>query len=377
MSLTSEFKKRIEELENAIYQSEFDISKYMLPDKEIIKNIIRSKNPLMSKEDIETMVYGYDYKSAIEVASSLINNNQVIPDEISKAVFKGEYDPYPLPLASQYYKEAQNLKNEVKSAASMVMAHKTEMINDLSSSMTMLTTSIPGIAMMVSAPPWNVPGALSLASLVLDSMNDLTSKSIKIINHLQPLKKLDLVLSEKFLQIVIKLLNPVIMVLLAILKPIETIKKFINKLIEKIKSLLNTTNCRKRIRRIKRQLRRKNVELAAKKAAQIAARFPKLNSSLVSSLQEDIDDLQDEIEDLKQQLADVSANCGKKIQLEQDIENLNQLVQDINAQSEVWIETLQYETVYDVQLPDGTLLSGLSEDELELLKKEYTIILNS
>ena len=461
--VSSLFNKRIEELESKIYKSEFDISKQFLPDEEIVKNIIKLKNPSMSKKDIELMVHGPNYKPPIDTTTlSKIKENVVknrytfdIRDidntwickilyegtEIGQKTFpndytyKGldgvdavklsledesresgftfndkkypkttlvetekpisiptpkieekdvvglsasnlrDYSPYPLPKGSQFYQEANKMKEETKKAVALFMLNKKELINQLVSSLTLLNSSIPGIALMVSAPPWNIPGALSMAALVLDSLNDLISKSVKTIENLSPLKNLSMLLSGDKLSSIIRILNPVISVLIAILDPIETIKKFIFKIIEKIKSLFNSNNCRKQIRRMKRQIAKKNIELTKLRAEQIAARVAR-NISKVNSIQEDIDDLVDEITDLKQQLGEMQKRCGKKVSLEQDMDDLNSLVDQVNAESDKWIETLTYETVYDVILPDGSTLIGLTEEELNNLKQDYTVINN-
>jgi hypothetical protein len=462
--VSSLFNKRITELENKIYKTEFDISKYYLSDKEIVKNIIKLKNPSMSKSDIELMVHGPNYKPPIDInypskkKETIVKNRYtynirnadnswaakiflegVEIGEMSYDVnyeYKGlkgyeavqksleddaiqngftfnnksypktttvekeinipiqlpkveeneilglsasnlfEYSPFPLPQDSQYYQEANRYKEEVKKSATLFMLSKKELANQLVSSLTLLNSSIPGIALMVSAPPWNVPAALSMAALVLDSLNDLIAKSVKTIENLSPLKNLSLLLSGDKLSIVMKILNPVISVLIAILDPIETIKKFILKLIDKIKSLFNSNNCRKQIRRMKRQITKKNIELTKKKAERVAAKIAR-NTSKFNEIEEDIEDLLDEISELRQQLGELQKRCGKKISLEQDMDDLNTLVDQVNAESDKWIESLNFETVYDVLLPDGTTLNGLTEEQLNNLKQEYTVIFNN
>lgn len=504
--IVSSFNKRIEELERKIYDKEFDISKYFLPDEEIVKNIIKFKNPSMSKSDIDLMVHGPNYNPPIDSLSSVSNITENVTKNnynfqisnngdgwIAKIFYEGReigkkqyiqnytsnieniqysgaeavqkeleseannfgfnfdgksypkrvvvevqkayldynskkiesdvipsnlsgYSPYPLGKNSQYYQEALRYKEEVKKSVALFMLSKKELINQLASSLTLLSSSIPGIGIMVSAPPWNIPAALSLASLVLDSLNDLISKSVKVIENLSPLKNLFLLLSNEKLMSILRILNPVVSVLMAILDPIEKIKKFILKLIEKIKSLFNSNKCRKQIRRIKKQITKKeseleikNNELVKKKKELDALKKqlsmmisrssftlnpPSVNSTIrvsinylqntislsatsLSSLEDDVEEISDDLNDLKEQLAEIEKRCGKRVSIEQDMQELNSMVDQVNTESDKWIDSLNFETVYDVLLPDGSTLIGLTEEQLNSLKQEYTIIFNN
>lgn len=448
--LVKEFNNRIEGLESAILKKEFDISGYLLPDKEVVKNIIRLKNPEMSKQDIELMVHGYNYVPPVDIPtqtisktitksnysfnvknllikweaeivyssnvigkrdyninysftsdgknyfgeeairkslekesndsgftfnnisypktekveiSSTINNTIISPpdskDKKSNIIANDDYDPYPLSEGHSFYKEAQTIKEDVKRSAALVMAHKKELLNNIISSSTLLASSIPGMALMISAPPWNVPGAMSLGATVLSVLNDLIAKSVKVINNIQPLKKMYLVMSEKKFDAIVRILNPIISVLIAILNPIEKIRNFISKLINRLKGLVSAKSCRKQLRQIRREIRRKTI------------------AKILERKKEEKKEIQEEIDDLKERLKSVMNDCGKKTNIEQDIDKLNSLVDEINSESDRWIETLRFETVYDVQLPNGDILIGLSEEELTNLKKDYTIIFNS
>jgi hypothetical protein len=376
MSVSEVFNKRIVELENKIYKNEFDISKFFLPQKEIVKNIIREKNPSMKKEDIILMVHGPNYVPPTEVKK---NNQELTPLTKSSdstgvtSSINSDDSPYPLTEGSEYYKEAQRYQDEIKQSATLFMLSKKELTNQLISSLTLLSSSIPGISMMITAPPWNIPAALSMASLVLDSLNDLISKAVKVITTTGPLKKLNLVLSEDSLRKVVRILNPVISIINALLDPIERIKNFILKLIEKIKSLFKSDQCRKQLRRIKRQISKKNIEIAKIKLEQVAAKAL-FNTSKADSLQQDIEDLEAEIVDLKTQASEIESRCGKQISLEQDLEQLNKISDEVTSESDTWIETLISEAVYDVVLPDGITLFGVTDEQLENLKKDYTIV---
>lgn len=53
MSQYSSLLSNIEKLENQVYSSGFDISKFFLSDQDSVKKLIKLKNPQMSKDDID------------------------------------------------------------------------------------------------------------------------------------------------------------------------------------------------------------------------------------------------------------------------------------------------------------------------------------
>jgi hypothetical protein len=61
--------------------------------------------------------------------------------------------------------------------------------------------------------------------------------------------------------------------------------------------------------------------------------------------------------------------------LEQDIQDLNQVLQEANTLSEEMMAAVEEMFVYDVTLPDGSQILGISEEELNSLRAQYNVIM--
>ena len=112
-------EKNVNNLQEKIYSVNFDISKSFASNKQVVKNIIKSKNPSMTKEDIEIMVEGNinSLKKAVPVNMITASNVASTADTITKTDPKDEVNRqlsefvkknklYPLNKDSIYYQEA-------------------------------------------------------------------------------------------------------------------------------------------------------------------------------------------------------------------------------------------------------------------------------
>lgn len=129
------------------------------------------------------------------------------------------------------------------------------------------------------------------------------------------------------------------------------------KIIEAIKKLFNSNNCKKQLKRINRDIRRKEKQIKSEKDAEEKA------------------DLEDELKDLKERKADVEKNCSKKPAFEQDVEDLNTILKNADELSQGLLSTVEESYIYDVTLPDGSRLLGLSEEDIQSLSNKYTVLI--
>jgi methyl-accepting chemotaxis protein len=267
----------------------------------------------------------------------------------------GGYSPYPLDKDSPIIEGAKKKKMEVREAIANFVSKQKEMLNDLIASLSIVVSSIPAMGILITTPPFNVPAALTLINLVFQSINKLVGSIVNLIAILEKVKGLSTYFGDKAYREVARVITPVVEFLTKLIDPIGALKKFIEKIIEQIKKLFNGDNCKKHRRRLNRDLRRKKRDLAKEMD------------------EEEKKDLQDEVDQLNERLKDLEKNC-KKTSVEQDTESINQLLKETNEMSTQIVDDITETLVYDVTLPNGEVLTGISEDALQDLKLRYTVL---
>lgn len=258
----SKLADNIKKLEDSIYGLNFDISKQFLPDDSILKNLLRAKNPGMSKEQVDSMVDGDSGRS-------------------------------PLTKDHPLYDEVKKLKKEIREAVMKVIKGQKDLAIEVVNAGTLLINSIPGIAIQVTAPPFNVPNAISTVNVVTSSLMGVIAKITDTVLYLGPLSSLNIVLPEAGFESIVAPINAAVTGLSTLLTPISKIQEFIQTLTEKIKSL--TKNTGKQVKSLTKDLDKKVQE---KKDAENKKESPE-RTELLNDLNEEIEDIKNQIENLK------------------------------------------------------------------------------
>ena len=268
----------------------------------------------------------------------------------------GGFSPYPIPEDGALRKLAKDKKKEMREAFAKFVSKQKQLVNDFVSTLTLLSSSIPAMAIMVTTPPFNIPSALTLISLVMQAITKIIGAIVDFIELLGKLQQLSSVLGDKAYRQVARVITPLVEVLSKLLEPIAKLRKFIEKIIEQVKKLFNSDSCKKHRRRLGRDIRRKERDIKNERDPEEKA------------------DLEDELKLLKDRLAELDKNC-KKTSIDQDTEDINKLLQETNDLGNKIADDLAETLVYDVVLPSGELLEGVSEQALEELKNRYTVII--
>lgn len=267
------------------------------------------------------------------------------------------YSPYPIKKDSAIWKKVDSEKKLIKIMVHKFMEHQKDVFNAMITSISQTSSAIPAIGIIISTPPFNLPAAISLGTLVLSAINELVSKIPPILDYLEHLKRLSMFVSKRAYQELVRILNPVVELLIRLMDPLAILKKFIAKLLEAIKKLFSSQSCNKQKKRIKRDIRRKKRDISKEKDEEEKA------------------DMKEELKDLEDRLADVEKKCsGNKAPIEQDIQDLNQVLQDANTLSEEMLGAVEEIFVYDVTLPDGAQIIGITQEELDSLRTKYNVI---
>lgn len=294
-----ELTKNIDTLQNSIYGSNFDISTFFASDKQVVKNILINKNPTMKKEDAETMVSG---KKGVAV--------------------------YPLPSNHGLYGEAGKAKKEVRDAALGLVKEQKALIQDLIMAGIKIGNAIPAITILVAPLSFNAPAAISLLLVIIDALKAIINRIMEILKHLEPLKKLSLVIDSSKLDTVMSILNIALAILLAIFEPISILKKIIDMLMGQ----LNKTTSEAKI----------VVEGVTQSATFSAPPAVKDGDFDESALAETLNTIKG---------------------VSPILNNLHQLTA---TSSEVY--------VYNVEFSDGRKMTNVSEEDIENIKEKYKVI---
>lgn len=324
MALIDEFISNLDKLEKDIYSSnDVDNLAPMLSDDEVCKNIVKDKNPNLSDSEVERVVENSD------------NNSQI-------------------------KKEARKEKREFRRNFKMFISSQKKITREISNSLVMINSAVPGILITASAPPWNVPAAISTAILVLTVLNNVLNSINELLGYLTTFRKAGLFFSSQNLNKVIIVLNSAVIILIRLLSPLKIIENFINTIINTLKNINSTNNKQKQRNRIVKRLDRKK-------------RILKRTKDL-----DDREELQDDIELLEDQLKNLDLDNGLNIdsqisQIESDLSKIEQDTQSALSSAQNFIN----ENTYTVKFPDGTIRTNVTQSELEDLKLRFKVDIRS
>ena len=386
-------EKNVNNLQEKIYSVNFDISKSFASNKQVVKNIIKSKNPSMTKEDIEIMVEGNinSLKKAVPVNMITATSNVAsTADTITKTDPKDEVNRqlsefvkknklYPLNKDSIYYQEAKKIKDDVRKSVMLLFKEQKELMQDLSKTSIQVASSISGAAILIAPLSFNVPGAISVVLLVIDGISKIISKMMNIIQHLGPLKYLVLLIPENNVDSIVKPINTMLTILISLFNATKLLKKLIDKLMKVLKKRIKSSNTASII---KGKCDVTKGELNDLLNQQKKIHLFKSSKAIRDAIQKKIDDKKEEVKAC-QERTDELENMSN---LEETVDGsfaeipLNELLSKIDPELSEQLENITdannefYSYVYDVHFPDGSMRSNLSDDELEAIKNKYNLI---
>lgn len=217
MATINDLTNSMDNLTNNVHKANIlDISKSFLPDNEIAINILRAKNKNMSRDEAQLMVGTYN------------------KSKFKKSDFEPQY-----PLKNSFLSdEVKKIKHDVRYSAMMIVKQSTDLGKEVVNVTTMMVSSVAGITIMVAAPPYNVPAAITLLTNVINSIFAIINKVAEMIKFFPDLEKLALVVSPGALSVIIKTLKTAIDSTNVLYNILSVAEKFINTLIELLMSLI-------------------------------------------------------------------------------------------------------------------------------------------
>ena len=391
MKQFDELQNNIEELQNKGYKTEFDIDKYMLSEDEVVKKILLTKNPYMTKEQANLIIDSIE--KSISKIDEEISKKEKLDDSIKKDKDKvsnkltkeerqkkredlkkkikkeiTETKEYYKDKLKEYYREAKEIKKEVKNAIYQIIKEVKALAKKVIMSAIQAVNSIAAITVVIAAPPWNIPLAISYALAVVDIFMNLISKITSMIPFLKPLDKLIFTMDDKNITKISGVLNKVIKTILGFWDVVMSYETIIKKLIESLLKLLSG-NKAKIFRKATRKLRKLGYFKQKNQNYDVDRNGYLVKANSEEDAEEVMDILDTFVVDYNRELV-----VDYKQKIDEDIlKNLNSNEEPI-IPLDIIEDISQY--AYDVKLPDGTILYNVSESYLEDLKNTYTVIIN-
>lgn len=377
----------------------FNINDFLLDNKGIVKKLIESENPSMTKEDIDLMTDGFksignnsnnnsdenlSFQNLSESEEELSNLSQLGDTPFKRNLINesvinevNSQKQYPLTEDSPYYKKARELKRTIKAKIMEFVRKVTELVREIALAVITIGTSIPGGVGLLAPFGFNVPGMITMILDIIMLLLSLKSKALDVLSIFPFFTSLNLLFSRSALNTISSILSNLYRVLKnSILSILLSIENFINKALSFIKNNMSKEKEGRRARSIAIKLRA--VEY-----------LPNNNFEYVR--EENVDEVEIILEEWKVVKTGKYTNFRKReatlgeverktnindLMKELDnLENVKTNVKDLTGISGEFEDNVNEEIiVFDVELPNGEKIIGLSEEELDGLRSTYDVI---
>ncbi|NBO22731.1 hypothetical protein EBU94_05255 [bacterium] len=314
-----------------------DISKNFLPDDEIAINIVKKKSPEMS-------------------------------DDQARQIVKGSSDPrslsaqtYPLKSSSGIYTEVKNVKNSVRQNVMLFVNSQVDIVQDLAKISFKVANSISGAAVLIAPLSFNVPAAISLVLVVVDGLSLLVKKATEILVYLGPMSDLILVLPKNLFDSLTGPINAFIKSMIQIIDKISSVKQLIDSLIGSLLQLIDPANLASMIQSLIDQITQKKSE---REILNITGADP----TTLKKKDDEISELQNRLNDILNQKNIPKPSTNGKF----PESSATDFLKDLNTAGEM-VENIT-EVIYDMTLPDGSVILDVDPDTIEKLKGKYNVV---
>ncbi len=389
--------KNIELAESGLSAPGFDLNKYFLPDEEIAKNILMEKNPKLNEGDADLMIYGVNSDS-IKKSESLSelgdlpsqgdtpNREQIIRESIDDSIENLENTGIPIPKSDPLYDEVRERKLNLREKTGEFVRKVLELLKEVGMASIGIVQSVPGAILMLSPFAFNVPGMITMIINMILTLLGIKSKADDVKCTFTHFRKLPSVCSRRDTETVSGILNGMFKTLNS---SVFSLTSKVDNFIETATSSLSSTNDKKAIRQITKKLRELNY-------------LPNNNFNDVD--EDDREEVEEILENWKvtnknsrrnavkrsQDLSEVFSSLEKASKVNNEIQDLLKPVDPLENETYTGVSNNNIElgdslggrvvgesVVYDVELPNGQIIKGVTADELEGLKITYNVIIQN
>ena len=396
MSQYTKLLSNIDELQNLGFGSEFDLQPYLLSEDEVVKKILLSKNPNMPPEHVDMIVDSEkksldklekDNEEGLKADDN--NTEDAKMTEEQKAQRKAENKKRrdeekerireEIKRIKQIYKDkvtelkaqAKALLKEIKMAFYNLVREVKTLVKKAITSIVQTTSSIAAIAVIAAAPPWNIPLAISYTMAIVDLILGLISQIKAILPFTVVFEKLNFVMDEGNLSKVCGIINVNIEIVLGLWKKLTPLDELIKLLLSKILELVGGGNKAKIFRKAEKRLKKLGYFNTDNSVYNIDSVDYRAND------EEDASEVKD-ILDVFVVVGKDNYDKGKNVidyVNKIDETSLSSLNKGVNIEVPEDIKEGPLYT-YDVELPNGSVLYNQDDENLEELKRSYTLVIS-
>ncbi len=420
----------IDKFQDSAFSTEFNMDSYLLSDDDAVKKLIATKNPKLTKEQINTIVDDEEtlIKRVEESSEEFPNEDDTELDDVvaennlspeqkeirridrearkkarrekierrkreaeekkrekieeikeSKRIYKDKL--------KEFYEEIKRIKTSIKNAVFNLFKSAKEIAKDLVLAIIKTSTSIPGITMMIVAPPWNIPHAITATAMIVQLYLRLIKDIKNVAPLLGPIKYLAAITDKKNLSILSTIINIPMKIILGLWAPIGALDKIIRTLLGAVKNSMNN-NREKIFRKATKKLRKlgglRRFGIALKVGDQtlrgvIGDPYSTESGVVFSYDEDDVDEVADLLKTFKingppnrtstRVVAYQTVFDGSLDSIEGELDGL-----EFEIPKTEDIEKDDFESyIYDAKLPDGSIIKNISDDGIDYLKEKYTI----
>ena len=205
--LNKELTKSMNDLEDTQVKGKgFDMKAHFMSDRQIAKKMISIKDPKMSDEDLNLIVFGQDVKKLQGPSyEAYKTDNEVKYPEI---VSKDPNSPFkPLPDNDPIFDEVDKTKREMRSNGFLLGEKLKDITGELVKITTLIINSIPAMVQLVAPPSFNVSGAISILMLTLGGTKNIQIRLKEVLPLLVVFKKVSHVVKPESSDTVYGFLN--------------------------------------------------------------------------------------------------------------------------------------------------------------------------
>lgn len=313
----------------------------------------------------------------------------------------------------EFEERVEQIKLEIKAAFFILKSKLQELTSKLINSLIAAAVAIPAMVIKITLPFFNFPDAIQGILVLVQLLLDLIAVVKDVVPFLKPIRYLPLVTSKENLAILGITLNPIIEGIFAILAPIQAFENIIFTLIDALLDFLSKTkesNFRKATKKLKKLGHLKKIDLPLPEdAINLITKIFWGTDNIGKRYENESDPPNEEGERLKLQdgtpvtvysfspddvpevvsMLDIFVVRNNRVvayrqkikfrdkdtEPEEIIRNLKSELESAALPIEVKdVSVSEFEQfVYDIKLPDGTVILGISEEAVEFYKTKYTL----
>jgi hypothetical protein len=195
--LNKDMIKNMSELEDSQIKGKgFDMKAHFMSDRQIAKKMISTKDPKITDEDLNLIVFGQDVKKlqGPSYEAYKTDNEFKYPEILSK---DPNYPFKPLPDNDPIFDEVDKTKREMRNNGFLLGEKLKDITGEIVKITTLIINSIPAMVQLVAPPSFNVSGAIALLMLSLGGTKSLQIRLKEVLILLVVFKKVATVIKPE------------------------------------------------------------------------------------------------------------------------------------------------------------------------------------